>query len=171
MARNPVVPARMTARLDGDFVVFVIGMRVNRWWKFHKWVPVATAMGPMLRKLFSEPELGLLGARTMLTWRGVTMIQYWRSVEQLERFARDPDLPHREPWLRFFRAGGMDGDVGIYHETYLVPAGAHESIYSQLPRMGLAAAGEHVPVSRRGESASDRRRTGQSEAAVGHAAA
>lgn len=164
MARNPVLPARMAARLDGDFVVFVIGMRVNRLWKVHKWVPVVRAMGPMLRELFTHPELGMLGARTLLTWRGVTLIQYWRSVEHLERFARDPDLPHRGPWLRFFRAGGADGDVGIYHETYMVPAGAYETIYTNMPRFGLAAAGEHMPVSRRGDTSTDRRHTSAAEA-------
>jgi hypothetical protein len=164
MARNPVVPARMAARLDGGFVVFVIGMRVNRLWKLRKWLPVARAMGPMLRELFEHPEHGLLGARTLVGWREVTLIQYWRSVEHLERFARDTDLPHREPWLQFFRAGGADGDVGIYHETYLVPAGQYETIYTNMPRIGLAAAGEHVPVSRRGDSAADRRRTGVAEA-------
>lgn len=27
---------RLTAEIDGDFVVFLIGMRVNRLWKVHK---------------------------------------------------------------------------------------------------------------------------------------
>ena len=34
-------PQRTTAELDGDFVVFVIGMRIDRPWKIHKWLPVA----------------------------------------------------------------------------------------------------------------------------------
>jgi hypothetical protein len=42
-----VIPARMTAKL-GDFVVFLIGMRV---WKFWKWLPMATAMPRMLIEL------------------------------------------------------------------------------------------------------------------------
>ena len=46
-----VIPARMTAQLDGDFVVFLIGMRVNKWWKFWKWMPVAAAMPKMLTEL------------------------------------------------------------------------------------------------------------------------
>ena len=27
---------RMCAEIEGDFVVFIIGMRVNTWWKVHK---------------------------------------------------------------------------------------------------------------------------------------
>ncbi|HET6214369.1 MAG TPA: hypothetical protein VFE14_16005, partial [Micromonosporaceae bacterium] len=30
MSKNPVVPGRMTADLDGEFVVFLIGMRINK---------------------------------------------------------------------------------------------------------------------------------------------
>ena len=48
---SKIIPARMTAKLDGDFVVFLIGMRVKKWWKFWKWLPVATAMPRMLVEL------------------------------------------------------------------------------------------------------------------------
>ncbi len=53
-------------------------------------------------------------------------------------------------------AGGASGDVGIYHETYKVAAGQHESIYSNMPPMGLAETGRFVPVVRRGERARER---------------
>ena len=39
-----VLADRLTAEMDGDFVVFLIGMRVNKPWKVHKWLPVARAM-------------------------------------------------------------------------------------------------------------------------------
>jgi hypothetical protein len=55
---------RCTAEIDGDFVVFLIGMRINRFWKPHKWLPVAAAMPRMLAELARTPELGLLHART-----------------------------------------------------------------------------------------------------------
>lgn len=45
MPRNPVVSGRMTADIDGEFVVFLIGMRINKPWKVHKWWPVFVAMG------------------------------------------------------------------------------------------------------------------------------
>jgi hypothetical protein len=38
---------RMTINFEGNFVVFLIGMRINRFWKIHKWLPVASAMPKM----------------------------------------------------------------------------------------------------------------------------
>ena len=38
------------------------------------------------------------------------------------------------------------GDIGIWHETYLVPAGSYESIYSNMPRFGLAVAGDQLKL-------------------------
>lgn len=151
-----IYPARMTADIEGEFVVFLIGMRVNKLWKLHRWIPVSMAMGPMLAAHSKHPELGLLGYRTTIGWRGATLIQYWRSPELLQKFARDTDNPHLEPWRKFNRAIGTSGDVGIWHETFVVAPGAHESIYVNMPRMGLAAAGEHLPVARRGDRAADR---------------
>jgi hypothetical protein len=29
----------MAAEMDGEFVVFLIGMRINKPWKLHKWLP------------------------------------------------------------------------------------------------------------------------------------
>ncbi|HEX2773891.1 MAG TPA: DUF4188 domain-containing protein [Micromonosporaceae bacterium] len=152
-----VVKGRMTADVSGDFVVFLIGMRVNKPWKLHKWIPIARAMGPMLRALFRQKELGLLGAHTWIGLRGPMLVQYWRSVEDLERFARDTSLPHQPAWRAFNRRVGTDGDVGIWHETFLVSAGKYETLYGNMPRFGLAAAGDHLPVASKGERAAERR--------------
>ncbi len=46
-----IFPGRYTAVTDEPFVVFIIGMRINKWWALHKWLPVALAMGPMLKTL------------------------------------------------------------------------------------------------------------------------
>ena len=150
------VPGRYSAEMDGDFVVFVIGMRINKLWKVHKWLPVAKAMGPMIRELLAHPEKGMLSVRQMWAGRTVTLIQHWRSFDHLERFARDRDDPHLEAWRRFNQRVGTSGDVGVFHETYRVPAGGYECIYSNMPVVGLAVAGEHVPVARRGDAARDR---------------
>jgi hypothetical protein len=152
-----VVNGRMTADLSGDFVVFMIGMRVNKAWKLHKWIPVARAMAPMLRVLSREKGLGLLGFHTWIGPRGPMVVQYWRSVEQLERFARDASLPHHPAWRAFNRRVGTDGDVGIWHETFLVSAGNYETLYGNMPRFGLAVAGEQLPVAAKGEGAAERR--------------
>lgn len=83
-----VIPGRFTAEIDEPFVVFMIGMRINKLFAFSKWIPTARAMSPMLRSLNQNPEKGFLGGETFVYWRGVGLIQYWRSFEDLERFAR-----------------------------------------------------------------------------------
>ncbi len=89
-----VIPGRFTAEIDGPFVVFIIGMRVNKFFAFRKWIVTAMAMRPMIRTLYEHPEKGFLGAQTFFYGRGVVTVQYWRSFEDLERFARDKDDPH-----------------------------------------------------------------------------
>jgi hypothetical protein len=145
----PAVQAgRHTARIEGEFVVFVIGMRFNKLWKLHRWMPVFVAMPKMLRELMAHPEKGYLGGRMMIGGRTITMIQHWRSFDQLEAFARNADDPHLPAWRAYTKAIGASGDVGVYHETYRVDAGAYECIYSNMPVMGLAAAHDasHVRI-------------------------
>ena len=138
-----VIPERMAARIEGDFVVFLIGMRINKPWKIHKWLPVALAMPRMLEELAAKPELGLLGVRPSPGF----IVQYWRSYEHLERYARSRDNEHFPAWAAFNKnVAASRGDVGIWHETYLVRAGEYETLYSGVPRSGLGAAGELVPA-------------------------
>jgi hypothetical protein len=151
-----IYSGRFTADIDGPFVVFLIGMRINRPWALHRWLPVAQAMGPMLKSLYADPESGFLGGEQILYSGGVGLIQYWRSTEDLERFARDPKETHLEAWKRFNRAVSKDGSVGIWHETYTIAAGNYETIYGNMPRFGLASATAHVPVGKRGETARER---------------
>ena len=141
-----VFNGRYTANIEGDFVVFNIGMRINRLAALRKWLPAARAMQPMLETLYRHPELGFLGGQTFLYWRGVALVQYWRSFADLERFARDPAFTHLGAWKQFNQAVGGDGSVGIWHETYLVRADQYESVYNNMPRFGLAAASGHVPA-------------------------
>src|SRR5215470_12580 len=131
---------RMAASIEGDFVVFLIGMRVNRPWKIHKWLPVAAAMPRMLKELAEKPEVGLLGYQQHFGLRGATLIQYWRSFEKLEAYARSKDAEHFPAWVAFNKNIANNGDVGIWHETYLVAAGKYETIYNNMPEYGLGKA-------------------------------
>lgn len=148
---------RMTARLDGEIVVFLIGMRINRFWKVHKWLPVARAMPRMIAELAAAPEHGFLGAEQ---WFGnpTIMLQYWRSFEELERYAKNRSAQHLPAWAAFNRAVGSGGDVGIWHESYRVRPGDYECIYNNMPLFGLAKATAAVPASGRFESAEGRMR-------------
>lgn len=154
-----IFQGRFTADTDAPFVVFLIGMRVNKLLAFSKWMPTAMAMGPMLRSLAKDPASGFLGGEPFLYSGGIGMIQYWRSTEDLESFARSPQEPHLKAWQRFNKAVGKDSSVGIWHETYKVASGAYETIYANMPRFGLSAATSHVPIGKRGDTARERLRT------------
>jgi hypothetical protein len=158
-ARHPgtVIAKRVTAEVDGDFVVFLIGMRINKPLKVHKWLPLIRAMRQMLRELEAKPQAGLLG------WRhigGRTFIQYWRSFEHLEAFAADRAACHWPAWMAFNRRmKGCRGDVGIWHETYLIRSGEYEAIYSGMPPFGLGKVGQLVEASGSSDSARQRLRS------------
>ena len=148
-----VVARRMMAELDGDFVVFLVGMRVNRWWRVHKWWPIAMVMPKMVRELLAHPGLGCLHAELRF---GIS-VQYWRSFSHLEAYARDHEHEHWPAWTAFNRkVRAASGDVGIWHETYQVRAREYETLYSAMPRIGLARAGRHVPIGPGMDAARDR---------------
>lgn len=141
-----VAAARMSAKIEGDFVVFLIGMRINKWWKAHKWVPVAGAMLRMQRELKTLPSTQTGCLETRLITPGLT-VQYWRSFDHLEAYARDESGLHMPAWQRFNKAArNARDDVGIWHETFLIEAGSYETLYSGMPRQGLGQAGKIVPA-------------------------
>jgi Domain of unknown function (DUF4188) len=146
---------RWTAQSDRDFVVFLIGMRVNKPLAFSKWRPVAKAMPEMQAELRRQPELGCLHIEN---WFGRTTIsvQYWRDFESLHAYARNPSQPHLPAWRAFNQAVRNNGTVGIWHETYEVKRGSAEAIYGNMPRFGLGAAFEHVNAASVGNSAAKR---------------
>jgi hypothetical protein len=152
---SKVIAQRMTAEIEGEFLVFLIGMRINRFWKIHKWLPVALAMPRMLRELSTDPASGFLGAES---WFGnpTILLQYWRSFEHLERYAKDPQREHQPAWAAFNRAVGSHGDVGIWHETYRVRPGDFECIYNNMPPFGLGKVTNLVKVKGRSDSAAGR---------------
>ncbi|MGB3683301.1 MAG: DUF4188 domain-containing protein, partial [Rubrobacteraceae bacterium] len=153
-----VVNRRFTAKADEPFVVFLIGMRINRPLEVRKWGPTAYAMGPMLRELHRSPEKGFLGAETFLYWPGIALVQYWRSFEDLEHYARDPDAAHFPAWRKFNQRVGSNGSVGIWHESYLIEPDEFETVYNNMPLFGLSKAIGSAPATGRRETA--RRRLG-----------
>jgi hypothetical protein len=152
-----VFPGRYTAKADGEFVVFLIGMRINKPLRVHKWLPIFFAMPRMLRELDEQPERGLMKWQYAFMGSSLAVVQYWRSFEQLADYARNPDQEHLPAWKKFNQRVRGSGDVGIWHETYRVSATDCEAIYGNMPRWGLAEAFDHVPVgSTTGESAAKR---------------
>lgn len=154
-----VIPERMTDNHAGPLVVFVIGMRINHFHKVGRWLPVFRSMGPMLRELAANPASGFMGSEFALcSPRQLLMLQYWRDFDALEHYARDRDARHWPAWSAFNRNIGRDGTVGIYHETYAVPAGAHETVYANMPPWGLARFAGAVAATGSRQAARDRMR-------------
>jgi hypothetical protein len=150
-----IIKDRMSAQLDGDFVVFLIGMRFNQLWKIHKWLPVMFAMGKMLKELYANPSLGLLHHEMGFS-RTFILVQYWRSMDQLMNYAKSKESEHLPAWGNFNRSIGTDGSVGIWHETYSASRGTYENIYVNMPPFGLGKAGVLEKVQGKRESARGR---------------
>ncbi len=129
---------------DGEVVVFIIGMHVNRWRKVRSWWPVFIGM-PRLLKELGPSDLGLLAARSYWSGRAFLTVQYWRSAAELGHYARNPQVGHPALWAAFNKHTAGTGDVGIFHETYVLTAEGVESLYANMPMMGLAAAHGWVP--------------------------
>jgi len=155
-------PGRYTAQTSEPFVVFLIGMRVNKLFQLGQWLPVAKAMPPMIEELKRQPDLGLLHVEFAIYWRGIMTIQYWRSFDHLHAYAHARNAAHLPAWAEFNRRTGNNGSVGIWHETYAVEPGSYEAIHVNMPRFGLGRAFDHVPVKGRLDNA--RGRMNQSEA-------
>jgi hypothetical protein len=146
---------RLTGSLEGGFVLFLIGMRINSPWAIHKWWPVAAAMPRMLKELYRQPELGFLHSEMWFS-RTIILVQYWRTIEHLMAYAKSKEATHLPAWQAFNKAIGVNGSVGIWHETYRIAPGCYENIYVNMPPFGLGRAGMLQPAKGILKSASDR---------------
>ncbi|TIX51925.1 DUF4188 domain-containing protein [Alteraurantiacibacter aquimixticola] len=152
-----IEPGRLTDRHEGSLVVFLIGMRINHFLRPRQWLPVARSMGPMIAELEDNPESGFIGAETLLAgMRTVLLVQYWRDFARLEAYAQDRDRNHWPAWSAFNKAVGDNGSVGIFHETYCVPAGGFETISVNMPPFGLARFSGRQPATGSRVAARDR---------------
>jgi hypothetical protein len=134
---------KMAAEIEGEFVLIVLGMRINKPWKIHKWLPVALTMLKLLKELAAHPETGYLGH----IWCGFLTIVYWRSFDQIEAYARSKDYAHLPIWAWFQKTQGYtSGDVGIWHELYAVTPGTYEAVYTAMPATGLGSIGQLRPA-------------------------
>jgi hypothetical protein len=136
---------RLTVNRNEGFVVFLIGARFNKWWMLPAAWAVGMAMTRMMKELAANPESGLLayesyGGRTTL------MVQYWRSAEHLQRYAKDKTKSHAPAWRQWIQKWAGGGAVGIWHETYVVGPGTYECVYQHMPAFGLGRVGPLVPA-------------------------
>lgn len=145
----------MTAPVEEDVVVFLIGMRINNFFAFHRWIPVFAAMGRMLPELYKNPSLGFRSFE-MAYGRTLILVQYWQSAEHLIEYAKLKDAEHLPAWRAFNKAAQKSKAVGIWHETYKVSKGNSENVYHNMPAFGFGKVGELQPAVGRRNSASQR---------------
>ncbi|WP_078553100.1 DUF4188 domain-containing protein [Bacillus alkalicellulosilyticus] len=145
---------RFMAKPGEDIVVFIIGMRINKWWAVHKWLPVFLAMPGMIQELYRNQQLGFLSMESMMGVRTTMMVQYWKSVEHLEAYAKGQT--HLKAWGNFYAKVGNNSAVGIYHETYVITPGTYECFYGNMPLFGLAQAIGQQEVSSKHQTAKQR---------------
>lgn len=162
-----VMPGRFTAQMEEPFVVFRLGIYINRFLFFWKWIPTLKSLMPVIHLLTHAKATGLLHSFAIsYILRGKGFVQYWQSLDDLEAFARDETSPYFELWRRYHDSPGADGSVGIWYETFLVEAKKYEVVYDNMPVSGLAAASTHVPAVGRLETARRRLGRGYNEPAV-----
>jgi hypothetical protein len=155
--------AKMTHdRTNGDdVVVFLLGFRPNKLWRVDAWMPVFLGQRRMLKELSKDPDSGLLGFRTVVGVAGGTSIQYWTDTEKLYAFAADASKLHKPAWINFYRREKKAPEaVGIWHETFEVKSS--ETIYGDMPPVGLGAALGLVPLTK--ETMQARQRLGSKRA-------
>lgn len=163
------MPHPTTHAHRGDLAVFLIGLRINKLHRPDAWMPAVAAMPRMLTELYTnkatsqagdgdaDPWLGFYDARTVVGVRGPTVVQYWRSVADIYAYAGAESMAHRPAWKEFYaRARSAQGAVGVWHETFAVPAGGHESLYLDMPAFGLGRATGVVDAHSKGRSARER---------------
>jgi hypothetical protein len=137
---------RRTVELEGDFVVFLIGAAIHDPEHAGPASDLLLQMIDMLAELEQDPDKGLLGYQAFGALGGV-IVQYWRSFEALEAYARNPSAKHAPVWKAWNRL--VEGDLapaGIWHETFKVAAGSYEAIYENMPVTGLQKAGRPVTL-------------------------
>lgn len=104
----------------------------------------ARRMGRRLGRAAAEAiasGAGLFHAeRFTMGWRHLGAWHYWASFEALDAWSRRP--PHADWWREALDRMRARGDLGVYHEAFLVARRDVESIYLDCPPIGLAAFGD-----------------------------
>jgi hypothetical protein len=133
---------RKSAMIKGDFVVFLIGSRINRSYPLTPdFAQVGKYMDEIKKELDDNPDLGCLGTESYVgeCEEGSTslLVQYWSSVEALERNAQSASNKHHHPWLFLMKLGRETDKIGFWHETFQVREGEYEAIYVNCPKLHL----------------------------------
>jgi hypothetical protein len=145
----------VAAKGNEQFVVFVVGMRINKLWAIHQWLPVAAAMPSMVIEQIKNRSIGVVGIpRTFVSGRLIQVQQYWKSYEELENYSKG--ARHAPAWSKFNKAARKSAAVGIYHETYEINKSGYEAIYVNVEKPILL--GDAIGIQELENNSSSRKR-------------
>ena len=135
------VQDKFIAEINEPVVVFLVGGHSTNLLAVRHWFWIARTFIAMLRCLSGHPHAGYLGGHTLfrLFTFSVVLQSYWRSVDDLERFAHAKDEPHLQPWSQCVERVATNAALSIWHETYLIEPGKHEGVPRGMFPFGLAA--------------------------------
>jgi len=132
----------MVADVEGDIVVYINGMRLTKLRVLPQWILAGRKLAAMFERLEADPESGFLGYQpAFMGLRTGAEIQYWRSLDELEHFARDREDLHVPAWNWYNETVDSGGGVGFWAELYVVDADDYETFYRNMPPIGLGAVG------------------------------
>lgn len=128
---------------NSDLVLLLIGARVNRFWLLPFSLPILSKMQNMLSELIADPNSGLLGVQSL----GMAgMVQYWKSMDHLLRYAASQQHEHRPTAKKYYQKIFKNQAVGVWHECFFVRAGHYEAFYSNMPAFGMGRFKNVVPA-------------------------
>ncbi|CAB9527548.1 expressed unknown protein [Seminavis robusta] len=134
-----VLKGRKAAIRSGDFVVFLIGARANNDFDpYYQWM--GDSMAKMWKELEDNPDLGCLSTEYYFGPTGHLTVQYWKSLDDLNRYARNMSNKHAGPWANLMAKGRMSSDYGFWHEAFEVKEGKYDAIYVNMPPIHLGNA-------------------------------
>jgi len=143
---SEIIDEQVTAELDGGFVVFRLGTRINTLWKVHKWFPIFRAARKMVDEVDADSDSGLLAFERRVGMRALEIVQYWRSFEDLRNYALDSEFSHAPSMKSTMEQMERCDDVGIWHELYVIGDDSYETAYHNTPPTGLGTAGTLSPA-------------------------
>jgi hypothetical protein len=119
-----IIKGRKFANVQGDFVVFLIGMRVNNWLMIHKWFPVAMAMPKMIKSCIKIHKADSWAR--IAGWQDNNIRAVLEIIRTSEAYAKNKDMEHFPAWKAFNLKARQSGVVGVWHETYKISQGSYE---------------------------------------------
>lgn len=131
----------------GQMTVFVLGFQSSH--PLGKFGPGVQAIQDYAMAMYSDLEdahhrttNGFLGRTPPLLTtdspgsNAIFVITYWRSLEDLHKFAISES--HMKGWKWFDSVTKQYPHLGIAHEVYEIPAGGWENVYHNFRRFGIA---------------------------------